>query len=342
MPLVQARAFGILHTIDTRSPSLRAANRSDKVSCSRHSQVHYWEHNDRTQTNPERYNLMKLVTYQSELGPRVAGIRDGSYVDLNRADPEVPACIKALLAQWPGGRGRAIEALAAGHSLPAEQLTFVSPVPNSEKIICVGLNYMEHAKESGASLPEVPVIFNKFPTAASSHGASIVLPKLSSKVDYEAELVVVIGRGGRHIRSENALNHVAAYCCGNDVSARDWQLERPGGQWLLGKSFDSFAPFGPYLVTDDEVPNPGDLNIQLRLNGQTMQQSHTSLLIFPVEEVIAYVSGVCTLSPGDLIFTGTPSGVGFARETPVFLKPGDTVEVEIEKLGVLSNPVVSE
>ncbi len=144
---------------------------------------------------------MKLVTYQSELGPRVAGIRDGSYVDLNRADPEVPACIKALLAQWPGGRGRAIEALAAGHSLPAEQLTFVSPVPNPEKIICVGLNYMEHAKESGASLPEVPVIFNKLPTTVSVHGTPIVLPKLSSKVDYEAELVVVIGRGGRRIKA---------------------------------------------------------------------------------------------------------------------------------------------
>ena len=154
--------------------------------------------------------------------------------------------------------------------------------------------------------------------------------------------MVVIGTGVRQIPKERATEHVAAYCCGNDVSARDWQLNSPGGQWLLGKTFDGFAPFGPALVTADEIADPGKLGIQLRLNGRLMQDSNTDQLIFPVEELVAFVSGVCTLAPGDLIFTGTPPGVGFVRKPPVFLKPGDTVEVEIEKLGVLRNPVVAE
>jgi 2-keto-4-pentenoate hydratase/2-oxohepta-3-ene-1,7-dioic acid hydratase in catechol pathway len=169
-----------------------------------------------------------------------------------------------------------------------------------------------------------------------------VLPRVSQEVDYEAELVLVIGQGGRYIPPSEARRHIAAYCCGNDVSARDWQLRKPGGQWLLGKSFDSFAPFGPTLVTADEIPDPGHLAIELRLNGQVMQRSNTDQFIFGVDELVAYVSQVCTLVPGDLIFTGTPHGVGFARNPPVWLKPGDVVEVEIEKLGVLSNQVVAE
>ena len=169
-----------------------------------------------------------------------------------------------------------------------------------------------------------------------------MLPKLSQEVDYEAELVAVIGRGGRHIPRDAALDHVAGYCCGHDVSARDWQLRKPGGQWLLGKSFDSFAPFGPELVTSDEVGDAGNLRIQLRINGRTMQDSTTAQLIFSVAELVAYVSGVCTLAPGDVIFTGTPAGVGVARKPPVFLQAGDTVEVEIERLGLLRNRVVAE
>ena len=141
---------------------------------------------------------------------------------------------------------------------------------------------------------------------------------------------------------ETALGHVAGYCCGHDVSARDWQTRKPGGQWLLGKSFDTFAPLGPELVTADEIPDPGNLHIELRINGRTMQDSSTRELIFPVAELVAYVSGVCTLAPGDLIYTGTPAGVGFARKPPVFLQPGDVVEVEIERIGVLRNPVVAE
>lgn len=285
---------------------------------------------------------MRLVTYQSSTGPRVAGLRQGMLVDLNHADPAVPACIKALLAQGPDGLRRAQEALAAGKAMPAEGIKLLPPIPSPEKVICVGLNYADHAREGGVEPPLVPVIFSKFPTTVRAHGDPIVLPRLSKEVDYEAELVAVIGLGGRHIPEDQARRHVAAYCCGNDVSARDWQLRKPGGQWLLGKSFDSFAPFGPELVTADEIPNPNDLAIQLRLNGRVMQDSSTAQFLFPVEKLVSYVSGVCTLSPGDVLFTGTPSGVGFARKPPVFLQPGDVVEVEIQSIGILRNPVVAE
>ena len=285
---------------------------------------------------------MRLLTYRSPGGPRVAGLLAGTYVDLNRADPHVPSCIKALLAEGPEGLARAAEALHRGEPLSPEEIELVPPIPNPEKILCVGLNYADHAKESGSPPPPEPIFFNKFPTTIRADGQPIVLPRLSREVDFEGELVVVIGLGGRHIPVDQARRHVAAFCCGNDVSARDWQMHKPGGQWLLGKSFDSFAPVGPVLVTADEIAEPGKLAIQLRLNGQVMQDSNTAELIFSIDELVSYVSGVCTLVPGDLIFTGTPPGVGFARKPPIFLQPGDMVEVEIEKIGVLRNPVVAE
>jgi 2-keto-4-pentenoate hydratase/2-oxohepta-3-ene-1,7-dioic acid hydratase in catechol pathway len=285
---------------------------------------------------------MKLISYQSPSGPRVAAVRGDACVDLNRADPAVPACMKALLAQGNEGIQRAQRAMAEGKPLALAELHLTAAVSNPEKIICIGLNYRDHAKETGAKPPPEPVVFSKFPTAVCGDWQAIVLPRASQEVDYEAELVIVIGPGGRHIPKNQARQHIAAYCCGNDISARDWQIRKPGGQWLLGKSFDTFAPIGPGLTTADEVPSPGNLKIQLRLNGRVMQDSNTSQLIFPVEELISYVSGICTLSPGDLIFTGTPPGVGFARKPPVFLQPGDTVEVAIERLGVLRNPVVAE
>jgi 2-keto-4-pentenoate hydratase/2-oxohepta-3-ene-1,7-dioic acid hydratase in catechol pathway len=285
---------------------------------------------------------MRLVTYQSPTGPRVAGIRDGSLVDLNRADPSVPYCIKSLLAQGPAGFERAAKALAVGQSFAPADVKLLPIVPNPEKIICVGKNYAEHARETGSAPPSEPVFFSKFSSAVSADGQPIVLPRVSDEVDYEAELVVVIGVGGRYIPQQDAFAHVAGYCCGNDVSARDWQREKPGGQWLLGKSFDTFAPIGPSLVTADEIPNPDNLAIELRLSGRVMQQSNTSQFLFPVAELIAYVSQVCSLVPGDLLFTGTPPGVGFARTPPVFLHPGDIVEVEIERVGVLRNPVAGE
>ncbi|MBI1904477.1 MAG: fumarylacetoacetate hydrolase family protein [Planctomycetia bacterium] len=285
---------------------------------------------------------MKLASYQSSFGPRAAGLRDGALVDLNRTDPAIPASMKELLAQGPEIWPRVAQAIAAGQTVAAGSVELLAPVPDPRKVICVGLNYADHAQESGQEPPPEPVIFCKFPTAVSAHGRPIVVPRNSTSVDYEAELVVVIGRGGRHIPREAALSHVAGYCPGNDVSARDWQLHKPGKQWLLGKTFDTFAPFGPYLVTPDEAGDVGSLAIRLRLNGQTMQDSRTSQLIFPVAELIAYVSGVFTLEPGDVLFTGTPPGVGAARKPPVFLKGGDVCEVEIENLGVLRNPVVAE
>jgi 2-keto-4-pentenoate hydratase/2-oxohepta-3-ene-1,7-dioic acid hydratase in catechol pathway len=283
---------------------------------------------------------MRLITYQSDSGPRVAGIRNGFYVDLNRADCEVPYAIVELLAQGQGGLQRAAKALVIGEPISPESVKLLPVVPKPDKIICVGKNYAEHAQEMGGTPPGEPVFFNKFLSSLCGDGDPIVLPAESNEVDYEAELVVVIGRGGRRIPRERAMEHVAGYCCGNDVSARDWQTSKPSRQWLLGKSFDTFAPIGPELVTAEEIANPQTLAIELRLNGRVMQQANTSQFLFPIAELITYVSQVCTLAPGDLLFTGTPPGVGFARKPPVFLKSGDVVEVEIERIGVLRNPVV--
>lgn len=219
---------------------------------------------------------------------------------------------------------------------------YLPPIASPEKILCVGLNYADHAREFGDSLPSVPVIFNKAPSALNACDAAIVLPKVSNRVDYEGELVVAIGKEGKNIPRSKAMEHVAGYCCGNDVSARDWQKDRPGGQWFLGKSFDSFAPIGPSLVTADEVGDPNALKIETRLNGETVQSGNTSDFIFPIDDLISYISQVMTLNVGDLIFTGTPCGVGDARKPPLYLQPGDEVVVEIEKVGALRNFVVED
>lgn len=208
-----------------------------------------------------------------------------------------------------------------------------------QKILCVGLNYAEHAREFGDPLPGEPVIFNKAPSALNYCGGLIVIPSVSSRVDYEGELVVVVGKTGRSISCEEAMDYVAGYCCGNDVSARDWQKDKPAGQWFLGKSFDTFAVVGPSFVTADEVGNPNNLHIETRLNGEVMQSSNTNCFIFKIEYLIHYLSQVMTLQPGDLIYTGTPNGVGDARNPPVYLKRGDEIVVEIEKIGTLTNRV---
>ncbi len=285
---------------------------------------------------------MRLVSYLSNGTPRIGGVREGQIVDLAAADGTLPTSMRGLLALGAAGLERARAALARGSTVARDSIRLLAPVPDPEKVICIGLNYADHAAESGQPIPPEPVVFNKFPTAVRAHGDPIVLPRVTDKVDYEAELVVMIGIGGKHIPRANAYQHVAGYTCGHDVSARDWQLQKPGGQWLLGKTFDSFAPFGPELVTADEVGDPGTLDIRLRLDGVVMQNSNTRQLIFSVDQLVAYVSSVCTLKPGDVIFTGTPPGVGGARKPPVFLRPGQRVEVEIEKIGVLANPVVAE
>ncbi len=285
---------------------------------------------------------MKLATIQTAAGPRVALQVEGGLVDLHAADPALPSDLQQLLAGGEKLLERAAACAGREPDVKEEEARFLPVVPCPQKILCVGLNYADHARESGAEVPTEPVIFSKFASALTGHGQPIVLPRASSEVDYEAELVVVIGRRGKHIPEQQALDYVAGYACGHDVSARDWQLRKPGGQWLLGKTFDTFAPVGPYLVTRDEVPDPHQLDIALRLNSETMQQSNTRELIFSIPQLIAYISQVMTLEVGDLIFTGTPPGVGFSRKPPVFLKPGDVAEVEIQHLGTLCNTVVAE
>ena len=208
------------------------------------------------------------------------------------------------------------------------------------KIICVGLNYRDHAEEQGVDLPDEPLLFGKFANALCGPGDAIVLPREAEHVDAEAELAVVIGARARRLSGAEALDAVSGYACANDVSARNLQFK--DGQWLRGKSFDTFCPLGPRLVSKDELGDAGDLRILQRLNGEPLQDSRTSELIFGVPQLVAHASTVFTLEPGDLILTGTPSGVGIFRKPPIALEPGDQVEVEIEAIGILRNPVVGE
>jgi 2-keto-4-pentenoate hydratase/2-oxohepta-3-ene-1,7-dioic acid hydratase in catechol pathway len=285
---------------------------------------------------------MRLATIQTAAGPRAAARRGDYYVDLHATDGRLPASVRALLAAGLD----ALKAAAAATErpdavrLPVQGAKLLPPVPDPAKIVCIGLNYRDHAAEGGVPVPKEPVLFSKYATALIGPGEPIVLPASSSEVDYEAELVIVIGRRGRHLSRQAAAEAIAGYTVGHDVSARDWQLKKDGRQWMVGKTFDTFAPLGPELVTADEVGDAQALGIKLRLNGQTMQNSNTREMIFPAPELVAYLSQVFTVEPGDLVYTGTPSGVGFTRKPPVFLKVGDVVEVEIDRLGVLRNPVV--
>jgi 2-keto-4-pentenoate hydratase/2-oxohepta-3-ene-1,7-dioic acid hydratase in catechol pathway len=211
-------------------------------------------------------------------------------------------------------------------------------------ILCIGLNYRKHAEETGAKIPEWPVLFLKSPNTLQNPGDPIVLPtKLrSNEVDYECELAVIIGRECKNVPKDRALEFVFGYTAANDVSARDWQKRFGGGQFCRGKSFDTFAPLGPAIVTKDEIPSPNSLRIATRVNGKTRQSSNTSDMLFDVPTLVEFLSGSTTLYPGTVILTGTPQGVGMAMNPPQYLAPGDFVEIEIEKIGVLSNPVVGE
>jgi 2-keto-4-pentenoate hydratase/2-oxohepta-3-ene-1,7-dioic acid hydratase in catechol pathway len=298
----------------------------------------------RTTRAPPWGPTMRLATVQTHIGPKPAAFVGDAYVDLLATDASLPSSVRQLLTAGPDAMAKAKQAAASTKAvkLPASGVKLLSPIPDPQKIICLGLNYRDHAAESGAPIPKEPILFSKYPTSLVGDGDNIVLPSVSSEVDYEAELVIVVGKRGRKIPEASALGHVAGYTVGHDVSARDWQLRKDGKQWMVGKTFDTFAPTGPHLVTADEVPDPHNLRIALRLNGTTMQDSNTSQMIFSVAATLAYLSQVFTLEPGDLIFTGTPPGVGMARKPPVFLKGGDVAEVEIERLGVLRNPVVQE
>lgn len=284
---------------------------------------------------------MKILRILHQNEPRWASLVGSSYrlIDVPTAENRSGQNLNSVLPQL-----EVQDFSLSGESFDfadLEESRLLAPISNPEKIICIGTNYAEHAREMGGEPPSIPVVFNKFPTTIIGPGDDVMLPSISSKVDFEAELVVVIGRQGKQIPREKAMEYVFGYCCGNDISARDWQKEKPGGQWLLGKTFDTFAPLGPMIVTADEIADPHSLNIQLRLNGQTMQDSSTNQLIFSIDFLISHLSQFATLKPGDLIFTGTPPGVGAGRKPPLFLKPGDQLEVEIEGLGILKNQVVA-
>jgi 2-keto-4-pentenoate hydratase/2-oxohepta-3-ene-1,7-dioic acid hydratase in catechol pathway len=284
--------------------------------------------------------ILRFVTLQHEgyfepgvlVEDRVVGIGGAGFADMI-AVIAGGADATDRISRWVGH-------VPSGSVFDAAKVRLAAPIPRPPKIICVGLNYRDHAAESKLPLPEVPTIFAKFPTAVTGPGHPIVLPRNSSKPDYEAEFAVVIGKGGRHIAEADWRAHVFGYTIFNDVSARDFQNATT--QWMIGKTFDTFAPFGPAIVTTDEVPDPHNLDISLLLNGEVMQSSNTRNLIFGVPRLLAHLSSVFTLEPGDIIATGTPAGVGFARKPPRWLKPGDEVRVRIEGLGELVNPVVAE
>jgi 2-keto-4-pentenoate hydratase/2-oxohepta-3-ene-1,7-dioic acid hydratase in catechol pathway len=283
---------------------------------------------------------MRLATFQEPGGKPQAGVvRGGEVVGLAAAGfAEIRAVLEA-----DNARAR-IEAFLSDppadsvHSLADVRL--LAPLPRPGKLVCIGLNYRDHAEETRTPLPPVPTVFAKLPTAVIGPGDPIVLPRGSSRVDYEGEMAFVIGRGGRYIPRDAWREHVFGYTILNDVTARDVQTAT--SQWTMGKSFDTFAPMGPYLVTADEIPDLPALDIRLTLNGEVMQSSNTRNLIFGVPELVEYLSSVFTLEPGDVVSTGTPGGVGSARKPPVYLRAGDCVEVRVEGLGELRNPVVSE
>jgi 2-keto-4-pentenoate hydratase/2-oxohepta-3-ene-1,7-dioic acid hydratase in catechol pathway len=285
---------------------------------------------------------MRIATIETPQGPKAVAVEEQHYIDLQSVNPRVPLGLRQILASGPLALRAVQEAArqpqAKKYDLAAAKL--LPPIPDPPKIVCLGLNYADHAKEGGVPVPKDPVLFSKYATALIGHGDAIVLPTVSKEVDYEAELVVVVGKRGRPSTADQAMEYVAGYTIGHDVSARDWQLKKDGKQWMVGKTFDTFAPLGPVLVTADEVPHPHQLGIRLRLNGETMQQSNTNQMVFSVGTILAYLAQVFTLEPGDLVFTGTPPGVGFARKPPVYLRAGDVVEVEIDGLGVLRNSVV--
>ena len=261
--------------------------------------------------------------------------------DILAADPSLPGSVVELIAKWSVYESR-VASLGKKLGSVQEPLKLLCPIDRPAKILCIGLNYRDHAIETKASIPTEPVVFCKMPTAMIGPLDAIRLPTVSNQVDYEAELVVVIGQRVKHATPIQAAQAIFGYTVGHDVSARDWQKGKPGNQWFLGKSFDTFAPLGPAITVASSIPDPSRLRIQCWINGQSMQDSNTRELIFPPAYLVEYLSQVMTLEPGDVIYTGTPSGVGAARTPPRFLKAGDTVEIEIESIGRLVNSCIAD
>ena len=271
--------------------------------------------------------IMRLVTFLNGSGQVQAGILSGD---------EVSGLGSDMLSVCASGNFQPVP----DSDYDLSDVRLLAPIPRPPKFICVGLNYRDHAAEARMEIPKVPTIFSKFTNVVIGPGAPIVLPKVSTKPDYEAEFAFVIGQGGRYIPASRAMEHVFGYTIVNDVSARDFQGHST--QWLMGKTFDTFAPMGPWIVTRDEIADPHALDISLEIGGETLQKSNTKELIFKIPELIEYISQVVTLEPGDVVATGTPSGVGFARTPRRWLKPGEEVIVRIQGIGELRNPVAAE
>lgn len=293
---------------------------------------------------------MKLITFTQGAGPRPGlALSESLGIDLLAADPTLPGNWHALFAMMDTVRAvhdrlapRAAAARSGAQNLPwldLRKVRLLAPIVLPQKIVCVGLNYRDHAEEQNKPLPPRPLLFSKAPSCLQMPGGPIELPEDLDQVDAEAEIAVVIGKPGRRIARERARDHIAGYTCFNDVSDRAAQYADK--QFFRGKSIDTGGPCGPWIVTPDELPDLArGLDVTCRWNGTVMQHSNTRQLIFPVDELIAHASLNMTLLPGDIISTGTPGGVGVFRDPPVFLRPGDTVEVEVQGIGVLSNPVV--
>jgi 2-keto-4-pentenoate hydratase/2-oxohepta-3-ene-1,7-dioic acid hydratase in catechol pathway len=286
---------------------------------------------------------MNLCTYLRVDGAARAGVwTDRGIVDLQAADASLPESLIALLAL--GDEGLA-QARAAAESAPAgaiarrEGVRLLPPVPNPAKIVCIGLNYRDHAAEVKLPLPESLAVFAKWPNTLIGDGEEIVIPPESHRVDYEAELAFVVGRRARRVAEADALRYVAGYTCFNDVSVRDYQMRT--SQWTMGKVFDTHGPCGPVLVTRDAIPDPQALRIRCSIGDEILQDSSTAEMVFGVARIVAELSAVMTLEPGDIVATGTPAGVGTSRNPRRWIKPGERVRVEIEGVGVLTNPAVA-
>jgi acylpyruvate hydrolase len=290
---------------------------------------------------------MKVVGFELKGQLRLGLVDRDEVIDLQAGDPSIPADLGELLRRSEGDLSL-LAAAASGASARARyslaELKFGFPVANPRKIICLGLNYLEHVREGPQrdNIPKFPTIFLRTHASLVPHGQPIIRPRVSETLDYEAELIVVIGKRAKHLTVADAHSCIAGYSCGNEGSVREFQ--RQTTQWTMGKNFDATGGFGPWMVSADELPPGGKgLAIQSRLNGHVMQSDNTRNMMFPVAETLAYITQGMTLEPGDVIFTGTPSGVGHARKpNPVWMRPGDTCEVEIEGIGVLSNPIAAE
>jgi 2-keto-4-pentenoate hydratase/2-oxohepta-3-ene-1,7-dioic acid hydratase in catechol pathway len=284
---------------------------------------------------------MNLATFDAGAGAQLGAVAEGRIIPLNAAAPGLPADMIGLIAAWPEVEAEVRRIAEAGEgALGLDTVRLLAPIRRPGKIMAIGLNYADHIAESNLGTPEHQVWFSKAPTAANGPYDPIQVPKVSQALDYEAELVAVIGQGGRHIGREAAAGAVFGWCCGNDATERAWQHRTP--QWVLGKSFDTHAPFGPWITTADEVADPHTLDIRCLVNGEVRQSSNTRHLVFDVWAQIEHLSQAMTLEPGDLIFTGTPGGIGAAMKPMQFLKAGDRVRVEIEGLGALDNPCAAE